>query len=133
MLAQLQSGCKTDRVDNEVGMDVGCITVGCNQHFMPGPCLRRKRQSDFVRLLVGDVLFRREGLHILVKPDAIVFVPCRLGSFKLCNGVEPVTVDAGNEADTALFIPGLPFLHAVIHDPLHITGPLPCFFDICDR
>ncbi len=132
MLAQLQSCFKTDRVDDKMGMDVCRIAVGGYQHFVPGPRLRCKLQSDLMGLLVGDILFRGEGLHILVEAYAAIFIPRRLGGFKLRDRVDPVAVDTADPADTALFIPGFLFLHAVIHDPLHIAGPLPGLLDISD-
>ena len=79
-----------------MGMDMVGITVGGYQHFISRPCLRRKRQCDRMSLVVGDILFRSEGLHILVKADAVIFIPCRLGGFKLCNGVDAITVDTAN-------------------------------------
>ena len=132
MLTQFESCFKADGVDDEMGMDVRVIAVCRYQHLIPWPCLRRKLQCDLMGLLVCDAFFWREGLHILVEADAFILVPCCLGCFKLCNGIESVTVNATDPSLTCFFIPGFLFLHAVIHDPLHITGPLPGFFDISD-
>ena len=87
MLSQFQAVLKADRVDHEMGMDVVGITVSRCQHFISRPSLRRKLQCDLMGLLVGDILRRRKGLHILVKADAILFVPCGLGGFKFRDGI----------------------------------------------
>ena len=115
-----------------MGMDVRRIAVGGYQHFIPGPCLGCKLQGDLMGLLAADGFFRGKGLHILVKADAVVLIPRCLGGFKLCDSAQSIAVDAGDKTNTGFFVPGLLFLHAVIHDPLHIAGPLPGFFDIGD-
>ncbi len=132
VLAQFQAVLETDGVDHKVGMDVVGITVSSHQHFIPRPGLRRKFQCDLMGLLMRDILLRGEGLHILVKADAFLFVPCGLGSFKLCDGIQSIAIDSADPADAGFFIPGFLFLHAVFHDPLHIAGALPGFFDIGD-
>ena len=71
-------------------------------------------------------------MHILVKANALILTPRRLGRFKLHDRVQTIAVNAADPADTGFLIPGFLLLHAVIHDPLHITGPLPCFLDIGD-
>ena len=133
MLPQFQSRFKADRIDHKVGVNMIRIAVGCNQHLIPWPGLCGKFQSDFVGLLVRDILLRGERLHILVKADAILFVPCGFGGFKFCDGIQSITVDTADPADAGIFIPGFLLLHAVFHDPLHITGTLSSFFDIGDR
>ena len=87
MLPQFQARFKTDGVDHKMGMDVVGIAMGSHQHFIPRPGLFCKFQSDFVGLLVRDILLRGEGLHILVKADAILFVPGGLGGFKFCDSI----------------------------------------------
>ena len=115
-----------------MGMEMGSITMGGHQHFVPRPRLRRELQSDLMGMLVGDILFRREGLHILVEADTLILVPCGFGSLKLCDGVQTITVDSADPADACFLIPCLLFLHAVFHDPLHIAGPLSGYLDIGD-
>lgn len=132
MLSQFQAVLKADRVDHKVGMDVVGIAMGSYQHFVPRPSLRRKLQCDLMGLLVGDILRRREGLHILVKADAVFFVPCGFGGFEFRNRVQTVTIHTADPADAGFFIPGFLFLHAVFHDPLHITGALASLLDIGD-
>lgn len=133
MLSQFQARFKTDGVDHKVGMDVVGIAVGSHQHFVPRPGLFCKFQCQFVSLLVRDILLRGEGLHILVKTDAILFIPCGFGSLKLCDGIQSITIHAADPADACFLIPSLLFLHTVFHDPLHIAGALPGLFDISDR
>lgn len=132
MLSQFQAVLKADRVDRKVGMDVVGIAMGSHQHFISRPCLGCKLQGDLMGLLAADGFFRGKGLHILVKADAVLFAPCGLGGFKLCDGAQSIAVDASDETNTGFFIPGLLLPHAVIHDPLHITGPLPDLLDIGD-
>lgn len=133
VLPQLQAVLKAHRVDHKVGMDVVGIAMGSHQHFIPWPGLCGKLQSDLMGLLVGDVFLRGKGLHILVKADAFLFVPCGLGSFKLCDGIQSIAIDSADPADACFLIPCLLLLHAVFHNPLHITGTLSNFFDIGDR
>jgi len=132
MLSQFQAVLKADRVDHKMGMDVVGITVSSHQHFIARPGLRRKLQSNLMGLLVGDVFLRGKGLHILVKADAVLFVPRRFGGFELCDSIQAITIHTADPADAGFFVPGLLFLHAVFHDPLHIAGALPGFFDIGD-
>ena len=87
MLSQFQAVLKAHRVDHKMGMDVVGITVSSHQHFIARPGLCCKFQCQFVSLLVRDILLRGEGLHILVKADAVLFAPCGLGGFKLCDGI----------------------------------------------
>ena len=133
MLSQLQASFKTDGVDDKVGMNVVGITMGGNQHFVSRPGLFCKFQCQFVRLLVRDILLRGERLHILVKADAILFVPGGLGGFKLCDGINTIATHTADPADTCFLIPSFLLLHAVFHDPLHIAWSLSSFFDIGDR
>ena len=133
MLSQFQAVLKAHRVDHKVGMDVFRIAMGSHQHFISRPSLRRKLQSNLMGLLVCDVFLQRKGLHILVKADAILLAPCGFGCFKLCDGVYTIAIHTADPADAGFFVPGLLFLHAVFHDPLHITGSLSGFFDIGDR
>ena len=133
VLSQFQAVLKAHRVDHKVGVNMFRIAMGSHQHFIPRPGLCGKFQSQLVRLLMGNILRRREGLHILVKADAILFAPCGLGGFEFRNGVQTVTIYTADPADAGFFVPGFLFLHAVFHDPLHITGTLSSFFDIGDR
>ena len=50
VLPQLLAVFITDRVDNEVGVNVGSIAVGGNQHLMSRPCSHRKLLCDLVSL-----------------------------------------------------------------------------------
>ena len=133
MLSKFQAVLKADRVDHEMGMDVVGIAMGSHQHFISRPSLRRKLQCDLMGLLVGDILRRRKGLHILIKADAVFFVPCGFGGFEFRNRVQTVTIHTADPADPGFFVPGFLFLHTVFHDPLHIAGSLSGLFDIGDR
>lgn len=54
------------------------IAVGTHLHLIPRPRLGSELQTNFVSLLIGDVLFGREGLDILVEVDP---VQLSVGSF----------------------------------------------------
>ena len=56
-LAELHPRFKADGVDHEVGMDMPGIAVGGHLHLMPRPSFGGKLQTDFVSLLIGDLLF----------------------------------------------------------------------------
>lgn len=56
-LVQLHPGFKADGVYHEVGMYVSCIAVGSYLYLMPRPSPGCKLQTDFVSLLIGDILF----------------------------------------------------------------------------
>ena len=55
-LAELHPRFKADGVDHKVGVDMPGIAVGGHLHLMPRPGLGCEFQSNFVNLLVADVL-----------------------------------------------------------------------------
>ena len=121
---------KADGVDDKVGVDVSGIAVGGHLHLMSGPCLHGELPCDVMSFLIADVLPRGEGLDILIEVDAVQFAVSSLGSFKLQNGIHPITVDAADKSLTGLPIEGFVLSHAVAHDPTHSTNVLPGFFDV---
>lgn len=79
ILPQLSAVHETDGVDHKMGVDVFGIAVGGHLHLMPRPCLGCKLQADGVRLLIGDLLPGRKGLHVLVEIDTVQLVKGSLG------------------------------------------------------
>ena len=91
-LAELHPRFKADRVDHEVGMYMLGIAVGGHLHLMPRPGLGCKLQTDFVGLLIGDLLLGRKGLDILVEIDSVQLVVGGLGGQKFQKGIGSITV-----------------------------------------
>ena len=124
VLAELLPGLKADGVDDEVGVDMPGIAVGGHLHLMSRPGLRRKLQSDFVSLFVGEVLPGREGLDILVKVDADQLVVGGLGGEKFREGILSVAVQPGHIPATGFGVGGFVHPLAVAHDRFHGTHML---------
>ena len=133
VLAQLLAVFITDRVDNEVGMDMGCIAVGSHQNLMPRPCLLRKLLGNLMGLYRCDGFYGREGLDILIEVHAVQLVIGGFGCFELGNRIEAVAVDTTNQGPTGLFIPYLILSGAVSHHCTHSTEVLFPFRDIDNR
>ena len=91
-LTQFHPRFKADGVDHKVGMYMLRIAVGGHLHLMPRPCLGCKLQADGVRLLIGDLLPGRKGLHVLVEIDTVQLVKGSLGGQKFCEGIGTITV-----------------------------------------
>ena len=130
VLAELPACLKADGIDDEVGVDMPGIAVGGNLHLMPRPGLRRKLQSDFVSLFIGDVLPWRKGLDILVKVDAVQLVVGGLGGEKFREGILSVAVEAGHIPAPGFRVGGFVHPLTVAHDGFHGTDMLLGFFDI---
>lgn len=96
VLPQLLSVFVTDGVDDQVGMDMGGITVSSHHHLMSGPCSLRKLFGNLVGLLRCDGFSGREGLYILIEVHADQLVIGCFGCFKLGDRIEAVTVDAAD-------------------------------------
>ena len=105
------------------------IAVCGDENFRTGPCTGGELQSDFMCLLVGDILRGREGLDILVEVDATCFAVGSLGRFKLQNGIHPIAVDTADQPLARLLVPGLVLSHAVPHDTPHSTEVLLVLLD----
>ena len=71
VLPQLLSVFKADRVDHEVGMNMGSIAVSRHQHLMSRPCSFGKLLGDFMRLCRRDGFSGREGLDVLIEVHAV--------------------------------------------------------------
>lgn len=130
VLPKLQSSFEVHGVDDEVAVDMVSIAVGGNEDFGAGPGAGSKLHGDLMCLLRGDILQRREGLHILIEVDAVHLAVGRLGRLELQNRIHPIAVDTADEPLAGSFIPGLVLSHAVIHHGSHGTEMLPGFPDI---
>ena len=129
-LAQLYSGFKTDGVDYKVGMDMLGIAVGGHLHFVPRPRPLGKLQADGVGLLVGDVLPRGKGLHILVEIDSIQLAVGGLGGEKFREGTVTIAVHPADIAVPGLRIGDLVLPLTVPHDSSHGADVLFGFLDV---
>lgn len=130
VLAELLPSLKADGIDDEVGVDMPGIAVGGYLHLMPRPGLRRKLQSDFVSLFIGDVLPWRKGLDILVKVDAVQLVVGGLGGEKFREGILSAAVQPGHIPAPGFGVGGFVHPLAVAHDRFHGTDMLLGFFDV---
>ena len=119
VLPKLQTSLKVHGVDDEVTVYMVGVAVGGDEHFRSGPGTGSEFQSDFMCLLVRDILRGREGLDILVEVDAAHFAVGGLGSFKLQNRIHPIAVDTADKPLAGSLVPGLVLSHAVPHDTPH--------------
>ena len=129
-LVQLHSGFKTDGVDHKVGVDMLGITVGGHLHLVPRPRLGGKLQTDGVGLLVGDVLPRGKGLHILVEIDPIQLMISGLGSHKFSERIGGETVHPTDITAACFGNGGLVLPLTVPHNGSHGADVLLGFLDI---
>ena len=130
ILAELLPCLVADGIDDEMGVDVGCIAVGGHLHLMPRPGLCRKLQTDCMSLGIGDILPRREGLDILVEVDAVQLVVGSLGGEKFREGILTVAVQPGHIPATGFRVGDLVFALTVAHDGFHGTDMLLGFPDV---
>ena len=75
-----------------MGVHMLGIAVGGHLHLMSRPCLGGKLQTDFVSLLISDLLFRGKGLNVLVEIDAVQLVVGGLGGEEFRKGIGAVAV-----------------------------------------
>ena len=129
-LVQLHPRFKADGVDHKVGMYMLGIAMGGHLYFMPRPSLGRELQTDFVRLLIGDLFFWRKGLNILVKIDPIQLAVGGLGGQKFHEGIGSIAVQASYITNPSFRVGGLVLPLAVPHHRLHGTDVLFCFLDV---
>lgn len=130
VLTELFPGLEADGIDDEVGVDMPGITVGCHLHLMPRPGLRRKLQPDGMGLAISDILPWRKRLDILVEVDTVQLVVGGLGGEKFREGILSVAVEAGHIPATGFRVGGFVYPMAVAHDGFHGTDMLLGFFDV---
>ncbi len=73
------------------------IAVGGDQNFRTGPGPGSELLGNLMGLLGRDIFSGREGLHVLIKVNAVHLAVSCLGGLELQNGVAPVAVNAADE------------------------------------
>lgn len=106
------------------------IAVGTHLHLIPRPRLGSELQTNFVSLLIGDVLFGREGLDILVEVDPVQLTIGGFSSHKLCERIGTVTVHTADKSTACLWVSGLTLPLTIPHDNPHSTDMLLGFLDV---
>ncbi len=97
ILAKLPSALEAHRVDDEVRMYMIGITVGGDLNLVTGPGPGSKFQSNLMGLLGRDIFSGREGLHVLIKVNAVHLAVGCFGCFELQNGIPPIAVDSADK------------------------------------
>ena len=111
-------------VDDEVGVDVIPVGVGCHYDFKARD-LFRQLQSDLMCLLRGDRIVRTEGLnHVIVHPSLGAVVQS-LGVHEFLQFALRHTVDAPDQG--APLIADLGILTAVVDDGIETAHGLGAF------
>lgn len=129
-LAQLPPGLEANGIDHKVSMDMLGIAVCSHLYLMPRPRPLGKLQADGVSLLIGNVLPRGKGLHILVEIDSIQLAVGGLGGEKFREGTDSITIHPADIAVPCLRIDGLVLPLTVPHDSLHSADVLLGFPDV---
>ena len=129
-LAQLPPGLEAYGIDYKVGVDMLGIAVGGHLYLMPRPRPLGELQADDVSLLIGNVLPRGKGLHILVEIDSIQLAVCGLGCEKFREGTVTIAVHPADIAVPCLRIGGLVLPLTVPHDSFHGADVLFGFLDV---
>lgn len=129
MLAQLVPRLEADAVDDEMGMDMGRVAVGSDQHLVSRPGANGKLQRDGIGFFIRNVFLRREGLDVLIEVHAASFVIRLLGQHEFRKGIFTAAVDAG-AIISSVGVGDLVLPTAVIHETFHGAGALLCLTDI---
>ena len=96
---QLPAVFKTDRVDNEMRMDMLRVGVGSNDDFVVLPLLRQFQRNSMC-FLRCDVFIGMEGLHEMKIHFLTALVVLQLGADELCIANFRLAVDAGDQLPT---------------------------------
>lgn len=95
-------GLHADGVDDQMGMDVVTVRVGCHHNF-EAIKLFCQFQSNLMGGLGCQIFFRVEGLNQVIKHPAIGFVVEPLGVQKLLIGTPDNAVDTGHKKPVTIF------------------------------
>ncbi len=131
-MSELLPGFKGYSVDDKMRMHLVGIAVGTHLHLVTGPSLRRKLQSDFMCLGVGQLFLRMEGLVIMKEFEALGLTVGVLGRHEFCEGILAVTVDAADQPAVRGWVTDFFILGAIFYYALHGTDRLLLLFDIVD-
>ena len=121
----------TDRVHNEMGVNVFRIDMSGDEHLTVRPRLLRKFPRHLVCQGSGDVLVRGEGLDIVIEPDQTVLsvhLPC---SNKLLGGQLGCAVLSADQLPAVFLLRFLLLGHVTRHAAKRSCGLL-LVFDECD-
>lgn len=106
---------KTDRVDNEMRMDVLRIGVRCNDNFVVFPLLRQLQRND-VCFFRCNVFIRMEGLHEMKIHFLTALVVLQLRADELCVANLRLAVDTGDQ------LPSIELGFLLLHDIVQHDG-----------
>lgn len=127
----LETGVAAYRVDDEVGVSVIPVGMGCHHDFKAGDMLCQL-QGYLMSLLWGDRIVRTERLHHVVVQPTIRAVVQALGIHKFLQGALRHTVDAGDQRSALVVYLGI--FTAVVDDGIetaHGLGAL-VFYEMDD-
>ena len=120
----LETGVAAYRVDDEVGVNVIPVGMGCHHDFKAGDLLRQL-QGDLMSLLRGNRIIRTEGLnHVIVHPS-LGAVMQALGVHEFLQCALRHTVDAGDQRPAMIVHLGI--LTAVVDDRIETAHGLSAF------
>ena len=120
----LETGVAAYRVDDEVGVNVIPVGMGCHHDFKAGDMLCQL-QGYLMSLLRGDRIIRPEGLnHVIVHPPPGTVVKT-LGVHEFLQCALQHTVDAGDQWPALEIHLGI--LTAVVNDCVETTNCLGAF------
>lgn len=92
----------TYRVDDQMGMDMVTVGVGCHHYFETVELLRQL-QRNLMCSLGCQIFVRVEGLNQMIEHPPISFVVEPLGVQKLLIGAPGNAVDTGHKKPVAVF------------------------------
>lgn len=118
---ELPAGIQTDRVDDEVRMDMLPVSVGADKNFMALIVLCQL-ECGGMSLGRGDILTLWEALNHMVEQNAVRLAVEFFRGHKVLVGFPCVTVDAGDELRVIPY--GFLVLHGVIHYGFHAAAGL---------
>ena len=94
----LLPGFKADRVNDEMGMDVVGIPMGCDHDLKSGNCFCQLAGHLMCKLRC-DAFIRVKGLHHMIKHPTIVLLVQALGVHKFLQCKLWHTIDTGDQFD----------------------------------
>ena len=127
----LETGVAAYGVDDEVGVNVIPVGMGCYHNFKAGDLLRQL-QGDLMCLFRGDGIIGMEGLHHVVVHPSSGAVVQTLGIHKFLQGALGNTVNAADQRAT--LVADLGILTAVVDDGIETTYGLGAlaFYEVYD-
>ena len=121
---------KTNRIDNEMIMQMVSIAMSCNQNFISWPRFFSKLKTNFVNVFSRYFFVWRERLHILIEIHSISFLVTFFCKHKFSKSIFTITINSAYKSSVAVFIINFFILNTVIYDTFHCTDCLFTFFNI---